>query len=137
MNTVENLARDTKPPTKSPAGDSLTIRNVRVTEALARFSGDKERYQHWLLEFVGHGPSAVAQIRQAINNGSVETAINLVHALKGRTGMLGMSELHSISLSLEMSLKNGEPTHYWLEELECSINEMSRDITAALGEKST
>jgi HPt (histidine-containing phosphotransfer) domain-containing protein len=132
MNPVQNISTDTRPNPASESDAPLVIRNVRVAEALARFAGDEERYRHWLLEFVGHGPSAVNQIRQAITNGSVETAINLVHALKGRTGMLGMSELHSIALSLEMTLKNREPTNYWLEELENSAVEMSRDVSMVL-----
>ena len=131
-----NLTRDvnTRTPIAPNAPPSLprVIPNVRIAEALARFAGDEERYRHWLLEFVGHGPSSVRQIRQAITNGSVDTAINLVHALKGRTGMLGMRELHSIALSLEMTLKNREATNDWLEELECSIIEMSKEISTAL-----
>jgi HPt (histidine-containing phosphotransfer) domain-containing protein len=113
--------------------ESIALRNVRTREALARFAGDEDRYRHWLIEFVDHGPAATAQIRQAITSGSHETAINLVHGLKGRTGMLGMAELHSIALSLEMTLKNGEPTLIWLEELERTVEEMSKEITSVLG----
>jgi HPt (histidine-containing phosphotransfer) domain-containing protein len=113
--------------------ESIVLRNVRTHEALARFAGDEDRYRHWLIEFVDHGPAAAAQIRQAVTGGSHETAINLVHGLKGRTGMLGMAELHSIALSLEMTLKNGEPTLIWLEELERTVEEMSKEITSVLG----
>ncbi len=122
--------------TTAPSSEQTTsfvIRNVRTCEALARFAGDEDRYRHWLAEFVDHGPAATAQIRQAITGGTQDTAINLVHSLKGRTGMLGMSELHSIALSLEMTLKDGEPTIFWLEELERAVAEMSRDISTALG----
>lgn len=114
---------------------AFQIRNVRTKEALARFAGDKERYRHWLSEFIDHGPAATAQIRQSITNGSLDTAINLVHALKGRTGMLGMIELHSIALSLETTLRNGEPTVFWLEELERTTDEMSKEISEALGNR--
>lgn len=109
------------------------IPNVHVSEALARFGGDEERYCHWLGEFVTHGPAASAQIRQAITGGSHDAAVKLVHALKGRAGMLGMVEIHSICQTLEMALRNGEPASLWLEELEQSAAEMSQSITAALG----
>ena len=46
--------------------------------------------------------------------------------------MLGMVEIHSIAVSLESSLKNHEPTAFWLEELERTVAEMSQDIAAAL-----
>ena len=110
----------------------FSIRNLRREEGLARFAGDEARYKHWLCEFIGHGPAAIVQIRQAINNGSAETAIRLAHALKGRTGMLGMAELHSIALSLEMTLRNKEPTALWLQELESTTHEMCKEIADAL-----
>ena len=116
---------------------SIAIRGIRAKEALARFAGDGKRYTHWLGEFVSHGPAAMAQIREAIARGTQETAIGLVHSLKGRVGMLGMVELHSIALSLEMSLRNQEPTGFWLEELERTIAEMSQEIATALGKNAS
>lgn len=115
-----------------PGNSLLAIRGLHTTEALARFAGDANRYQHWLAEFTTHGPAATAQIRDAIAHGTKETAIGLVHSLKGRVGMLGMSELHSIALSLEMSLHNHEPIGLWLEELERAIDEMCQEIASAL-----
>lgn len=115
-----------------PGNPLLAIRGLHTTEALARFAGDANRYQHWLAEFTTHGPAATTQIRDAIAHGTKETAIGLVHSLKGRVGMLGMSELHSIALSLEMSLRNHEPIGLWLEELERTTAEMCQEITSAL-----
>ena len=112
----------------------LAIRNLRVTEALSRFAGDESRYRHWLSEFIVQGPAAVSQIRMAISNGSPETAERLAHAFKGRTGLLGMAELHSIARTLEMALKNCEPTAFWIDELERTAEEMSRDISEVLGD---
>lgn len=123
----------------APAGSASTsgsvhrLRNIRVDEALARFGGDENRYRHWLTEFIDHGPNAANQIRQAVTDGSLDIAAKLAHALKGRTGMLGMNELHSILQSLEMALKNGEPATLWLDELDNSTQEMSVQIEAILG----
>ena len=119
--------------TSNPSTCTFTIRGVNVQEGLARFAGDENRYRHWLLDFVSHGPAAATQIRQAIDNGSRDTAVKLAHALKGRTGMLGMNELHSITQSLEQCLKNGEPATLWLEELESTVAQMSQQISATLG----
>ena len=118
--------------TSASTSAALTIRNIRIQEGLARFAGSMERYQHWLNEFITYGPAATAEIRRAISDEAHEPATRLAHALKGRTGMLGMVELHAICLALEMALKNGEPPSLWLEELEISVQEMSKDITAAL-----
>lgn len=111
----------------------LAIPGINTAQAIARFSGDEGRYRYWLAEFVSHGPATAAQIRQAIDNGSRDTAVKLAHALKGRTGMLGMTELHSIAQSLEQCLKNGEPTTLWFEELESTVAHMSEQISAVLG----
>ena len=117
-----------------PATGLSALRGVQTREALARFAGDEDRYRHWLVEFIGHGPAAAKQIREAIVNGSLETATVLTHSFKGRTGMLGMVELHSIAQSLEMTLRNNEPTALWLDELELTVTEMSKQISDVLGD---
>lgn len=121
---------------KQPTFNTLALPGVQTREALARFAGDEQRYRHWLIEFISHGPAAAGEIHAAIAEGSSERAIILTHAFKGRTGMLGMAELHSIALSLEMTLRNGEPTALWLDELERTVAEMSRTISSLFGELS-
>ena len=120
-----------------PSSDELAtmppIPGIQMREGLARFAGDQSRYQHWLRDFVTHGPAAVEQIRQAALNGSHEAAAKLAHALKGRTGMLGMSELFSIAMSLETCLKDAEPYLFWLDELDRAITDLCTDIVAVLG----
>lgn len=132
MDNTQNMTSPAQANSSTQSSDSFVIRNVRTQEALARFAGDKERYRHWLNEFITHGPAATTQIRQAITNGTPDMAINLAHALKGRTGMLGMIELHSIAQSLEMALRNNEPADLWLEELELTTEEMSKEIASVL-----
>ena len=122
---------DTDPPSTPGA---LTVRGIRTDEALARFAGNEQRFRHWLRDFGSYGPATARQIRSAIVGGAGEQAIKLTHAFKGRSGMLGMAELHSIALSLELTLKHREPTELWLEELERTVAEMSREILAVLGE---
>ena len=116
-----------------PAG-RLTLHGVNVSEALARFAGSEPRLRHWLQDFCQYGPEAAQQIRVAIDSGAHDQAIRLAHACKGRCGMLGMAELHSIAQSLEMTLKSGEPTDLWLEELERTVSEMSQQIASVLGQ---
>lgn len=122
---------DTDPPSTPGA---LALKGIRVNEALARFAGDEQRFRHWVLDFGSYGPATATHIRSAITGRADEQAIKLTHAFKGRCGMLGMAELHSIALSLEMTLKNHEPTDLWLDELERTVAEMSREILAVLGE---
>ena len=132
MNDSQTMPPSVQSDNSTQGKGLFAIRNLRREEGLARFAGDEERYKHWLCEFIVHGPAAIVQIRQAISNGSAEAAIRLAHALKGRTGMLGMAELHSIALSLEMTLRNKEPTALWLQELESTTHEMCKEIADAL-----
>lgn len=111
---------------------SFSIPGIQVDEALARFAGDEERYRYWLIEFISHGPAAASQIRQAVNKGSQDAATALTHALKGRTGMLGMAELHRVVLTLETGLIDREPIVFWLDELDHMVNEISRNIAGVL-----
>jgi HPt (histidine-containing phosphotransfer) domain-containing protein len=112
----------------------LANAGVRTVEALARFGGDEQRYRHWLIDFISYGPTAAREIRSAISPDSSAQAASLTHAFKGRSGMLGMIELHSIAVSLEMALKNGEPADLWIDELENTVNEMVSAISSMLGE---
>ena len=111
---------------------ALFIPNVRTTDGIARFAGDEARYRYWLGEFTRNGPASVAQIRSSIASGSRETATRLVHAFRGRAGMLGMIELHSIALSLEMSLRDNETPAPWLADLESTVDEIIQAIADAL-----
>lgn len=111
---------------------ALLIRNIRTQEGLARFSGDEGRYRHWLGDFLNHGPCTVGKIRDAINSGEQEAASRLIHSFKGRTGMLGMVELHALAVALEMTLRNNEPSTFWLDDLERTVAATCADLTHAL-----
>jgi len=117
-------------------GCSFQLHNVQIKEALARFGGDETWLRHWLLDFRTYGTQAVAAIATAIDGGDSAAAIAQAHALKGRTGMLGMVELHSIAQSLEAALRNGEPSGVWLDELTRTIAETQAEIGKVLGDRS-
>jgi len=130
INMIEQSSEATEP---RKCASAIAIPGLRTKEALARFAGDTQRYRHWLAEFIDHGPAATAQVREAMTKGTQEAALNLVHTLKGRAGMLGMEEIHSVALSLEASLRSHEPTAFWLEELERTVAEMSERLASTLG----
>lgn len=79
---------------------TLNIRNVRTHDALARFSGDEARY---LLarRLHRHGPRTVRKIRAAVDTRRTGNRDAARAFIQGRTGMLGMIELHALALALE------------------------------------
>ena len=121
----------------TPAQPSaLALLGIQLAEALARFAGNEQRLRHWLLDFGSYGPATAQQIRSAVDAGAIDQAMRLTHSLKGRSGMLGMTDLHAIALTLEQTLKNCEPSEPWLAELERTIEQRCAQIGAALGEAS-
>ncbi|HLA35591.1 MAG TPA: PAS domain S-box protein, partial [Rhodocyclaceae bacterium] len=83
----------------------LAIRGVDVAAGLGRFVGDEERYRHWLREFLHKSPEYAQQIKRALAVGERDKAAKSAHAVKGRVGMLGMTDLHAIAAELEARLK--------------------------------
>ena len=126
----KDAAESSAPGTKS--GQTLRIRNIRTHDGLSRFAGDEKRYRHWLGDFIDYGPRTVATICKAIDDGDIETAERLVHSFRGRTSMLGMSELHALAMALEMTLHNGEPSDYWLADFKITILATCEDLRQAL-----
>ena len=126
----KNVAERSTPGGKS--GQTLRIRNIRTHDGISRFAGDETRYRHWLGDFIDYGPRTVVTISKAIDEGQIETAKRMVHSFRGRTSMLGMSELHALALALEMNLHNGEPIDYWLAHFKTTILATCEDIQQAL-----
>ncbi len=117
---------------RTKSGQTLRIRNIRTHDGLSRFAGDETRYRHWLGDFIDYGPRTVVTISKAIDEGDIETAKRMVHSFRGRTSMLGMSELHALALALEMTLHNGEPSDYWLADLKMTILATCEDLRQVL-----
>jgi two-component system sensor histidine kinase/response regulator len=79
-------------------------------EALARFGGKPERYARWLREYHETVADRLTEIAKQIAQGERKAAAELVHALKGRTGNLGLDAMHAACSALESALKSGADT---------------------------
>ena len=55
------------------------------------------------------------------------------HILKGRTGLLGMKELHSAAGALEQALDSAHPTAQLLQALEQGLTAMAAEIRGKFG----
>ena len=123
-----------QPETLPDAGDELnSLRGVDVAAALARFSGNEDRYRHWLAEFVASAGAVPDQIRSEIATGQSDKAGQTAHAFKGRVGMLGMTDLYGIVLALESVLHDGPSTDEPISRLEQSISQMRKELGRVLG----
>ena len=117
---------------ETQAGGLPLLRGVDTHAGLSLLLGDEARYRHWLSNFVEEGPGYIAQISQALAAGVPEQAALAAHTLKGRGGMLGMSELHGLAAALELALDSGNPAHTLLIRLEQSVEMLCVEIRTGL-----
>ena len=115
------------------AGSLPQLRGIDMHAGLSLLLGDETRYRHWLSNFVDEGPNYITQIYKALAADEPEQAALAAHTLKGRGGMLGMGELHSLSAALELALDSGEPAQSLLIRLEQTVEALCVEIRKGLG----
>ncbi|MDD5176226.1 MAG: ATP-binding protein [Sterolibacterium sp.] len=107
--------------------------SIDIAAGLTRFAGNETRYHHWLADFVANAPGYASEIRQSLAAGQQDAARKSVHALKGRVGMLGMNDLHTIASALDIALKQDDPAEELLDRMERAVARASKEIRTALG----
>jgi hemerythrin-like metal-binding protein/PAS domain S-box-containing protein len=113
---------------------SQTLQGIDMAVGLARFNGKEDRYRHWLADFVHTAGVIPATVRGDIASGETGKAAKVIHALKGRTGMLGMTDLHVEVSALEEVLVSGAPTLDLLTALDHSIAQMCAQLSQMLNQ---
>lgn len=106
--------------TSSPATPALN-----VEEALERLTGDRELLLMAVESFVESLPVAVERIRDAIENGLIETVCNAAHGLKGAASTIGADSVGQVARDLEEMARRGD-CRFLHESLERLVHEASR-----------
>ena len=115
-------AMEALPESGSATGSaSNAVSGIDFVAGLSRFNGKRDRYRHWLADFVNTAGELPGQIRSELAAGQSDKAAKRAHAFKGRVGMLGMTELHQIVSALEPALREGAPADAVLVLVEQSI----------------
>ena len=110
-----------------------SLRGVDMRAGLALMIGDEVRYRHWLGDFVSEAPVAIDQIRRALAAATPREASLAAHVLKGRSGMLGMNELHARAAALESAIDCAQQVEALLCALEQDVTLMCAEIRGKLG----
>ena len=101
------------PPLLAEASASRSIFDgvdgLDIETGLGRMSGKKSLYVAMLRRFVAGQKPAAAQITAALAAGDRETAVRLVHTLKGVAGTLGADQIQSAAASLEDAMGQDLP----------------------------
>ena len=79
-------------------------------EAIARVLNKRDLYVKLLQKFIETERDSSAKVEQALKNGDMETARQLVHSTKGAAANLGAKALAAAALELEMAIKAGADT---------------------------
>ena len=82
------------------------MHTLDVSMGLHNLNGNEQLYNKLLRRFADDNTQMGQQIRAAMDAGDKETAIRLVHTLKGLAATLGAPELSSVALAVEQILKS-------------------------------
>ena len=86
------------------------IPGISVKSGLARTLGNKRLYLELLKKFHLNHRQTEQDIRTALDKHDMETAIRLVHTIKGTAGNIGAKALFTVSEDLEMSIRQKKLT---------------------------
>lgn len=113
------------------------IAGIDTTAGLSRFANNAERYQHWLVTWSVEASQKTFQLAEVLKQGRYEEAQQILHALRGRAGMLGISSVHAASTALEAALDSDGEIKGLLEELNEAVNSVRQSIRQVLGYSKT
>jgi PAS domain S-box-containing protein len=80
---------------------------IDVHGGIVRIGGRVDHYKQLLAKFVNNQNDADIKIQQALDTGDKDTAMRLVHTLKGVSGNVGALDLHNHAKKLELCIKEG------------------------------
>jgi len=109
------------------------IKGIDVRKALVRLNGRTPILLQMIKTFERDYNDFAAQLRRALEQGSLPDACRLAHTLKGAAGNLSANRLYAAAGRMESVLKDGEAAdrstiEHVLNELEQCLNELMSEI---------
>lgn len=92
-------------PIPRPTAGALDPEILDWLDGLERFAGREDKYRIWLQRFVEERQGVADQAAQLLVEGKATEAAQLVHALKGVAGMLGLKKAFGAARELEMACR--------------------------------
>jgi two-component system sensor histidine kinase/response regulator len=110
-------------PTPPPSAENglPPLAGVDTRAGLALLQNDVVRYRHWLTAFLAEAPDTLASLKHHLANHNADAASMAAHTLKGRTGLLGMKSLHTLTTQIEETIESGGDTNALMMMLERDI----------------
>jgi len=117
-------AAERKPQAVIDADLPSGIEGLDIANGLRRVLGKKPLYFSMLRKFVTGQKPAIANILQALDGNSWDTAERLGHTLKGVSGNIGATTLQPLAEKLEAAIREHRPR----EEIDARIGELKEPL---------
>ena len=103
-------------------------------EAIARVLNKRDLYVKLLQKFIETERDSSAKVEQALKNGDMETARQLVHSTKGAAANLGAKALATAALELEMAIKAGADTGPAMNHFDSAVTDTLGTMSAFMSQ---
>jgi two-component system sensor histidine kinase/response regulator len=117
----------------TPAGEWAGVRGLDAEAGLRRVLGKAELYRRLLARFLFDHAQAPARIAQALEDGQLALAGQIVHALKGVAANISALEVEQAAALLDAELRSSAPQPaVALRRLEEAVSSLDRDLQSRL-----
>jgi CheY-like chemotaxis protein/anti-sigma regulatory factor (Ser/Thr protein kinase) len=101
----------------------MDLPGIELKSVLARLRGNPELLIRLLTEFSESKKDAVKDIRQALRSGDSETALKMLHNLKGLSGNISAVCVYKMSAAIDSAIREGQIDRIpdYLENLEAAM----------------
>ena len=106
---------------------------IELTPAIDRLGGATAVYGRMLRSFVADLPATLAQLRAHADASDWQRASQVMHSLKGLTGMLGLHAIYATARSAEKDFADGappQPMEVFLRGLDDDASHLKREAEA-------
>jgi len=103
---AQSVEGEASPPT-SPESSLPAVDGIDTAAGLSRFAGNRDSYLRWLRRFDHEVDDHLAGLAGELAQGNTVAAARILHALKGRVGMLGLTALWERTAAFESALNDG------------------------------
>jgi signal transduction histidine kinase/HPt (histidine-containing phosphotransfer) domain-containing protein/ActR/RegA family two-component response regulator len=110
-----------------------SIMGLDIRDGLRRVAGLEGLYIETLKSFISSNINTVNNLRTHISDNDIETAITVVHSLKGVSGQIGAIEIYHIASEIEQMLKNGNTlVDELIIQIDGKLSKLLNDINVLL-----
>lgn len=116
---------------------AVLINGVNVEAGLTRVAGNTKLYFQLLQDFLSENEHFDKMVKEALHSSDTQTAMRLVHTLKGVAGNIGAYDLQEKAAQLEFAISKDSGITTILEETVKNVKKLIREIQGAQAEFSS